>query len=100
MLKQMLKQKWYIACVVALIFLEPSVNSVLNFWLQRIFNTVKPDIDKLIVFRLITTGFLLWMLKRIITFTSNVLTDRFICNTKYELKFKMFRNLFDIELSK
>lgn len=42
MLKQMFKYKWYLLVVLALIIAEPTLNSVMNFLLQRMFNTAAP----------------------------------------------------------
>lgn len=97
MLKQLLKQKWYIAIIMFLIIAEPSINSILNFWLQELFNSATSGASKIIVLRLLTTGFLLWILKRIIGFTSGVLKNRFICNAKQEVKHKLFINLLGLD---
>lgn len=97
MLKQLLKQKWYIALILILIIVEPSINSVLNFWLRSLFNSATPGTDKIIVLRLLTTGFLLWISKRIVSFSSGVLKNRFICNAKQEVKHKLFVNLLGLD---
>ncbi len=97
MLKQLLKQKWYIVIIFILILVEPSINSILNFWLQRLFNSATSGTDKMIVLRLLTIGFLLWILKRVISFTSGVLKNRFICNAKQEVKHKLFINLLGLD---
>lgn len=97
MLKQLLRQKWYIAIIMFLIIAEPSINSILNFWLQELFNSATLGTDKIIVLRLLTTGFLLWILKRVIGFTSGVLRNRFICNAKQEVKHKLFINLLGLD---
>ena len=99
MIKYLLKQKWYIALILVLIIAEPSVNSVLNFWLQGLFNTAEPGIDKLILLRLLTIGFLLWMSKRLITYASGLLKARFICNAKQDVKHKMFVNILGLDIS-
>lgn len=93
MLKLLFKYKWYIAIIFALIIIEPSLNSVLNFWLQRMFNAAKPGEDMVVIVRFLTTGFLLWVLKRIIAYASAVLKSRYICNAKQDLKYRVFSNL-------
>ena len=93
MLKLLFKYKWYIGIILVLIIVEPSLNSVLNFWLQRMFNSATPGADLMVVIRLLTTGFLLWMLKRIICYASSLLKSRYICNAKQDLKSEMFSNL-------
>lgn len=90
MIKSLFNYKWYILAILALIILEPSINSVLNFWLQRIFNSVETGTDKMLLIRLMTVGFLLWILKRVIIYSSGVLKARFICNARQDVKHKMF----------
>ena len=93
MVRKLLKYKWYIAIIFVLIIIEPTLNSVLNFWLQRMFNSAEPGVDKLLILRLLTIGFLLWMLKRIVLFVSGVLKARFICNARHDIKHEMFVSL-------
>lgn len=93
MSKLLLKYKWYIGIIFVLIVIEPSLNSVLNFWLQRMFNSAIPGANIVVVIRLLTTGFLLWMLKRIISYASAILKSRYICNAKQDLKSQVFSNL-------
>lgn len=97
MLKLLFKYKWYIAIIFALIVIEPSLNSVLNFWLQRMFNSATPGADMVVIIRLLTTGFLLWILKRIISYASAILKSRYICNAKQDLKSRVFGNLLDFD---
>lgn len=93
MLRKLLKYKWYIGIIFACIIIEPTLNSVLNFWLQRMFNSAEPGADKLLILRLLTIGFLLWMLKRIVLFISGVLKARFICNARQDIKHEIFVSL-------
>lgn len=97
MIGHLLKQKWYIAAILALIIVEPSINSILNFWLRGIFNSATVGADKMFILRLLTTGFLLWILKRLVSFTSGILKSRFICNAKQEVKHNLFVNLMGLE---
>ncbi len=97
MLKQLLKYKWYIFCLFLFIIIEPSLNSIMNFWLQKLFNTAAPGADKILILRMLTTGFLLWILKRVAGFTSSVVKARFICNAKRDIKHKMFVNIFHLD---
>lgn len=93
MIKLLLKYRWYIATIFALILIEPSLNSVLNFWLQRMFNSAAPGAEIIQIVRLLTIGFLLWMLKRIVGYASTILKARYICNAKQDLKYQVFSNL-------
>lgn len=97
MLRHLLKQKWYIAAILAMIIAEPSINSILNFWLQGLFNSATVGADKMFILRLLTTGFLLWISKRLVSFTSGILKNRFICNAKQEVKHNLFVNLMGLE---
>lgn len=97
MFKQLFKQKWYIIIILILIIVEPFLNSVLNFWLQNLFNAAEPGADKIFILRLLTTGFLLWILKRVVAFVSGVIKNRFICNAKQEVKHKIFINLLKLD---
>ncbi len=99
MLKQLLKQKWYILGIFVLIIAEPSLNSVLNFWLKHLYNSAVPGAEKLLILRLLTAGFLLWILKRVVGFTSGILKTRFVCNAKQEVKHKLFTNLLGLNTS-
>lgn len=99
MLKQLLKQKWYILIIFILIIAEPSLNSVLNFWLQRLFDAAAPGVEKMHILRMLTVGFLLWILKRVVNFASGLLKTRFICNAKQEVKHMLFTNLLGLDTS-
>lgn len=99
MIKILLRYKWYITLIIALMIIEPSVNSVLNFWLQRIFNSAVPGADELIALRALTAGFLLWVLKRLVVFSSSVLKDKFICNAKQDIKHSIFVRLLNLDTS-
>lgn len=99
MIKYLLKQKWYIGLILVLIIAEPTINSVLNFWLQGLFNTAEPGANKIVLLRLLTIGFLLWILKRLVTYASGLLKARFICNAKQDVKHKMFISLLGLETS-
>ena len=99
MIKYLLKQKWYLGLILVLIIAEPSINSVLNFWLQGLFNTAEPGTDKLILLRFLTIGFLLWISKRLITYATGLLKARFICNAKQDVKHKIFVNLLGLDTS-
>ena len=89
----LLKYKWYLAVIVVFMILEPTINSVLNFWLQNLFNSASAGADKLYILRLLTVGFLLWISKRIVSYIMLVVRDRYICNAKQDVKHKMFSGL-------
>ena len=70
MKKVLAKSKWYIILLLVLMIAEPSLNSYLNFWLQRLFNSAIPGAGRILVMRLLSQGFLIWIVKRIISFSS------------------------------
>lgn len=93
MIKMILKYKWYLILIIVLMILEPALNAVLNFWLQDLFNSASVGTDKIYILRLLTGGFLLWILKRIITYIMYVIRDRYVCNLKVEVKRRIFEKL-------
>lgn len=100
MIKHLLKYKWYIVAIFVLIVVTPSIDSVMNFILQNLFNSATPGGSKLVVMRLLTKGFLLWLLKRILLFVNGVLKTKFICNVKRDVKHKIFVNLMGLDIAK
>ena len=96
MKKFIFNHKWYIVFILALIIIEPSVTSWLYFWLQKMYNTVEIGTDKIIIIRLITIGGLIWLLKRLLVFTTSVVKSRFICNVKQDLKHEVFVNILNL----
>ena len=99
MLKPLLKQKWYVIAIFILLIIEPSINSVLNFWLQRLFNAAAPGVDKIVILRMLTGGFLLWITKRVVNFVSGILKTHFICNAKQEIKHNLFLSIMGLNTS-
>ena len=96
MIKIMLKYKWYVVAIVALIVIEPTINAMLNFWLQGLFNSAVVGANKIAILRLLTGGFLLWMLKRVITYSMLIIRDRYICNLKADVKSKVFSKILSV----
>lgn len=97
MLKQMFKYKWYLLVVLALIIAEPTLNSVMNFLLQRMFNTATPGGNVVELLRFLSAGFLLWMLKRVIIYSNGVIKARFICNAKRDVKHQLFVRMMGLD---
>lgn len=89
-LKQIFKYKWFLLAVLILIIAEPSLNSVMNFLLQKMFDIATPGGNKTEFLRLLSAGFLLWMLKRVIIYSNGVIKTRFICNAKQDIKHYLF----------
>lgn len=99
MWKTMLKHKWHLGVIVLLMIVEPSINAALNFWLQRLFNSATVGAEKMMLIRLLTIGFLMWMSKRLVTHAMLVVRDRYICNMKGDIKHRIFAKLFAIDTS-
>lgn len=97
MLKRMFQYKWYLLVVLLLIIADPSLNSILNFLLQRMFNTATPGGDRIELLRLLSAGFLLWMLKRVITYANGVVKARYICNAKRDIKHQIFSRMMQLD---
>ena len=79
--------------------IEPTVNSILNFWLQKLFNSATVGANTVSVLRLLTAGFLLWMVKRIAVYGMLILRERSVCNMKADLKKRMFEKLMSVNMS-
>lgn len=99
MIKLLLKYKWYTTVLLLLIIAEPVLNSVLNFWLQEIFSSAFPGASVIGVLRLLTIGFLLWLMKRLISYFSAVIKAKYICDAKRDVKHKMFVSLMGVDAS-
>lgn len=97
MLKQMFKYKWYLLVVLVLMIAEPSLNSVMNFLLQRMFNSATPGGSIVELLRLLSAGFLLWMLKRVLIYSNGVVKARFICNAKRDIKHQLFVRMMGLD---
>lgn len=90
MLRQIFRYRWYLLVVVVLMIAEPTLNSIMNFLLQRMFNSATPGGSIVELLRLLSAGFLLWMLKRIIIYSNSVIKARFICNAKRDIRHRLF----------
>lgn len=97
MIKTLLKNKLNIAYVIfilALMVADPAITSWMNFWLQRIYNLTTVGAEVASILRMLTIGFLVWLLKRFIVFISASVRAGFICGLKRRLKQTMFDNIF------
>lgn len=90
MLKFLLKYKGYIAVIVAVIIVIPILDSLMSFWLQKLFNLVEPGADMMFIYRTLVAGFLVWIFKKILYYVLAVLRTRVICNAKHDVKHNMF----------
>lgn len=99
MKKVFFKNKVFLLVILILIIAEPALASVLNFWLQKLFASAQLGADKLLVLRLLTAGFLLWMTKRIISFSSSVFKSKYICCCREDVKRALFKSIMRTNVS-
>lgn len=93
MIKYILKYKWYVLFILLLIILEPTVSSFLYFWLQKMYNEVQLGTDKLFIIRALTIGIIVWVLKRLLSFSVKIIRSKFICHIKRDVKHDIFMNV-------
>lgn len=96
MTRFILKHKWYVAAIMAMLILEPSITSWLVFFLQKIFNSVTFGTEKIEIIRLITIALLVWVIKRLLILTIGVVKSRFICNIKQDVKHDLFQGILNL----
>ncbi len=99
MLKLLFKQKWSLLAILFFIIIDPAISSWLNFWLQDIFNYASTGASKLLIVRMITIGFIVWVTRRIINFTSDTVKNGIVCNVKQDLKRRLFVKVFFHDVS-
>lgn len=97
MIKYFKKQKWILGIILILMFIEPSITSWMNFYLQDMFNLASNGGEALVVFRMITIIFIAWMGKRLIVFTTELLKVQFICALRQEIKHALFVKLLRLD---
>ena len=69
---------------------EPSINAWLNFWQQDLFNSATIGTEKVLILRLLIIGFVVWLVKRFVTYTAGVVKAHFVCNAKERIKHDVF----------
>lgn len=78
---------------------EPSINAWLNFWQQDLFNSATIGTEKVLILRLLIIGFVVWLVKRFVTYTAGVVKARFVCNAKEKIKHDVFLNMLQLNTS-
>ena len=97
MTKFALKYKWGLLLILALIILEPTLSSWLYMWLQRMYTTIGPGTQKLLIIRMLAIGVMGWFAKRLLGFTTSVVKSRVICNIKEDVKHSIFTNVMRLD---
>lgn len=93
------RHKWYVIIILIMIFVSPLITSWMNFYLQDIFNAATTGGSNILLIRMLTIGFLVWMLKRFVEYTSSLLKAKFLCNVKQDVKHDMFTSIFKQDVS-
>ena len=99
MKKILYRYKWFLAILLVLMIVEPALNSVLNFWLQKLFSAATPGTELSVILKLLCGGYLIWMSKRVVLLISSALKNRYVCNIKRDIKKEAFENLYHINTS-
>ncbi|MBO5702001.1 MAG: ABC transporter ATP-binding protein [Clostridia bacterium] len=101
MFKAIAKNSLLFALIILFMIIDPIVNSELNYWLQDLFNIASADeVSFVLVIRFLVIGFLIWILKRVIVYTSSVTQSYIVCKVKNDVKLNMFRRLVKLDSSK
>ncbi len=101
MFKAVVKNSLLFGIVILFMIVDPLVNSKLNFWLQDLFNIASADtVSFILVIRFLIIGFLIWILKRVLSYISSVTQSYIVCKVKNDVKINMFRRLVKLDSSK
>lgn len=72
-MEKIFKKKFFWITIILLMIAEPTLNSLLNFWLQKLFDSAYEGGSRILILRLLTIGFIFWIIKRIIIYSSNII---------------------------
>ena len=95
MIRYFLKHRGSIIALAVLIVVEPLLNSFLNIWLARLFDSAVVGEDVIIIIRLLIVGFSVWMGKRLVIFVTDVVKNNLLCNIRLDIKRDIFSNVLD-----
>lgn len=99
-MEKIFKKKIFWITIILLMIAEPTLNSLLNFWLQKLFDSAYEGGSRILILRLLTIGFIFWMIKRIIIYSSNIIRLRLMCDIKKDLKKSIFSNIIKNDIFK
>lgn len=100
MFKEVSKKSFLFGIIIVFMIVEPLVNSKLNYWLQDLFNIASKDVPFKLIIRLLIIGFLIWILKRIIIYTTSIIQSYIVCKVKKDVKHNIFRRLLKLDSNK
>ena len=81
------------ALIILMMIIEPSLNSILNFKLQTLFQLANSHALTITILQYLSIIFLLWLLKRIVSFASSVFKNKYISHAKRQVKDQLFSSL-------
>lgn len=101
MLRYFLHYRGHIIALAIFIVVEPLLNSFLNLWLARLFDSAVVGENVIIIVRLLIIGFSVWISKRIVIFIMDTVKNNLLCNIRHDIKRDAFvnvlnKNTFDI----
>ncbi len=101
MIRTIAKNSFLFCLIIAFMVVEPIITSELNYWLQDLFNIASAsEVSFTLVVRFLVIGFLIWVLKRVIVYTSSVTQSYIVCKVKNDVKLNIFRRLIKLDSSK
>ena len=101
MIRTIAKNSFLFCLIIIFMVVEPIITSELNYWLQDLFNIASADeVSFTLIVRFLVIGFLIWVLKRVIVYTSSVTQSYIVCKVKNDVKLNIFRRLIKLDSSK
>ncbi len=101
MLRTIAKNSLFLCLIILFMAIEPIITSELNYWLQDLFNIASADdVSFTLVIRFLVIGFLIWIAKRVIVYTSSVTQSYIVCKVKNDVKLNIFRRLIKLDSAK
>ncbi len=97
MYKRLIKYKWYIVVILVLIIVEPAITSWLNFWVQKLYNTIRVGTSRIVIIASLLVGVSAWMGKRLLLFLISVVKSRFVNRIRLDLKHDIFQKALGME---
>lgn len=97
MYKRLFKYKWYIVIILVLIIIEPTISSWLNFWVQKLYNTIQVGTARIVIIATLLVGVSVWMGKRLLLFSISVVKSRFVNKIRLDLKHDIFKKALGLE---
>ncbi len=89
-----LKDKWiYFTLIITLMIAEPAIGSYLILLLNGFYSSVEVGTAKVLILRMLLTGILIWVGKRLVSFAGGLLRRGLICHVRKDIKSDIFSSL-------